>query len=82
MLLDYVKHCKYKQTCATPVLRNGGGGRNDKRLQSHTPDGREICYAFNNKKGCAGKCGRIHVCQVCLDPAHNKLDPAHAKKKA
>lgn len=32
-------------------------------LVSKTPDGREICFAFNSQ-GCAGRCGRLHVCRV------------------
>ena len=32
-----------------------------------TPDGREICYGYNNGT-CPGNCGRVHVCQLCLKP--------------
>lgn len=32
-------------------------------LVSKTPDGRELCYAFN-AQGCNGKCGRVHACRV------------------
>ena len=32
-------------------------------LTSRTPDGRSICFAFNNE-GCDGKCGMAHVCRV------------------
>ena len=32
-------------------------------LVSKTPDGRELCYAFN-AQGCAGRCGRVHACRV------------------
>ena len=32
-----------------------------------TPDGREICYGYNNGS-CPGNCGRVHVCQLCLKP--------------
>ena len=49
--------------------RKGGG----KILHSKTPDGREICYAWNNKdQRCRHKCGRLHVCQICFGqhPAH------------
>jgi len=35
--------------------------------QKKTPDGREICFAYNRAgEGCAGKCGRVHVCTMCL----------------
>ena len=33
-------------------------------LLTHTPDGRQICYAFNSARGCKGNCGRVHVCRV------------------
>ena len=47
-----------------------------KVLHSKTPDGREICYAWNNKdQRCRHKCGRLHVCQVCFGQ-----HPAHACK--
>lgn len=36
---------------------------NGNTLVSKTPDGRELCYAFN-AQGCAGKCGRVHACRV------------------
>ncbi|CAE7362158.1 FCPC, partial [Symbiodinium sp. CCMP2456] len=45
-----------------------GKGKSDpafKGLQLvwRTPEGRDICFAFNNQ-GCDGKCGRLHVCRV------------------
>ena len=39
------------------------GFKGDTALVSQTPDGRDICYAFN-AQGCAGKCGRVHCCRV------------------
>ena len=48
----------------------GKQGRFDKRygfLHSTTPDGRQICYAFQEGK-CKGGCGRVDVCQLCLKP--------------
>ena len=34
-------------------------------LVSRTPDGRELCYAFNIKRGCNNKgCTRVHACRV------------------
>ncbi len=56
----------------------GGKGKKGvgKALHSKTPDGREICYAWNNKdQRCRHKCGRLHVCQVCFGQ-----HPAHACK--
>ena len=55
-------------------LKKGKGkgktGRFDKKygyLHSTTPDGRQICYAFQEGK-CKGNCGRVDVCQLCLKP--------------
>ena len=39
------------------------GKHGDLNLVSQTPDGRDICFAFNSQ-GCNGKCGRVHVCRV------------------
>ena len=34
-------------------------------LVSKTPDGRELCYAYNIKRGCQVKgCQRIHACRI------------------
>ena len=62
-----------------------GGGKNKSRkgrlgadskagfVYSTTPDGRQICYAYNSQNGtCRGNCGRVHVCQFCLSPKHNR----------
>ena len=51
--------------------RPKGKGRNKgpkggTKLQRETPDGRQICFAWNSAKGCNGQCGRVHVCQICL----------------
>ena len=46
----------------------GKGGRFDKRygfLHSQTPDGRQICYAYQEGK-CKGQCGRVDICQLCM----------------
>ena len=40
---------------------------------SKTPDGRELCYAWNNANSrCRFNCGRVHACQICFGshPAH------------
>ena len=58
----------------------GKGGKGSLRLGfpsargfvfSSTPDGRQICYAYNNGT-CKGDCGRVHVCQLCLKPHPRK----------
>ena len=65
------------------------GGRKDhlgNQLTSKTPDGREICYAFNSQ-GCRGRCGRVHVCRVagCYGDhsarEHNKYSGSEPPKK-
>ena len=46
-------------------------GKGSQQLYASTPDGRQLCFAWNNKaEGCAGSCGRVHACRVCLDPGH------------
>ena len=60
----------------------GKQGRYDKRygyLHSTTPDGRQICYAFQEGK-CKGNCGRVDVCQLCLKP--HPLKDCKFKQKA
>ena len=50
------------------------GGRT---IHSHTPDGRAICYSWNNKdQRCRWNCGRVHCCQICFG-SH----PMHACKE-
>ena len=47
------------------------GKKGDQSLHSITPDGRQICYAWNNKKeGCKGGCNIVHACRICLDTSH------------
>ena len=36
---------------------------NGSALVANTPDGRELCFAYN-AQGCKGKCGRVHACRV------------------
>eukprot|EP00439_Symbiodinium_sp_Y106_P034383 s6829_g4.t1 len=48
----------------------GKGKLNGQTLATKTPDGREICFAYN-KQGCAVKdCPRAHVCRIwgCYGP--------------
>jgi hypothetical protein len=45
--------------------KSKGKGKNPSGLQSRTPDGKLICYAYNNT-GCKGSCGMVHVCRLCL----------------
>jgi hypothetical protein len=46
-------------------------------MLTHTPDGRQICFAFNSAAGCREPCqyGRIHMCRRkgCLGP-HSLVD--------
>lgn len=67
----------------------GKGGRFDKRfgyLHSQTPDGRQICYSFQEGK-CKGGCGRVHICQLCMsnhplkDCKHKLKAPKDGDKK-
>ncbi len=59
------------------------GKKGGDSLHSITPDGRQICYARNNKKeGCKGNCQRLHVCRICLDQGHPTYEhPTKEEKK-
>ena len=49
----------------------GKGGKDKTRISGVTPDGRQICFAWNNKEeGCTGGCGRVHCCRKCLSTSH------------
>ena len=39
------------------------GGQSANSLIDRTPDGREVCFAFN-AQGCDGSCGRVRICRV------------------
>ena len=43
--------------------KKGDKSYNGQSLTTHTPDGREICFAYN-AQGCRGNCGRVHCCRV------------------
>mgnify|MGYP007004416050 CR=1 FL=1 len=44
----------------------GGSSKGGKGVSALSPDGREICYAFNSE-GCQAKnCHRIHCCRRCF----------------
>ena len=48
----------------------------NEKLHSHTPDGREICFKWNDPGArCRFQCGRVHCCQKCFGP-----HPAHSCK--
>lgn len=75
-----------------PGPKGGGKGKSRKGklgaesragfVYSTTPDGRQICYAFNSQNGtCRGNCGRVHVCQFCLSPKHNRHSCPQQKGK-
>lgn len=56
--------------------RKGGKGKGGKKGKYHdrTPDGRQICWKWNNpRERCRFACGRLHVCQICFGP-----HPSHA----
>ena len=59
---------------------NKGGERSQtsrRSFMSYTPDGRQICFKYNNKAGCSdSKCDRVHVCQVrgCGEAGHGAVD--------
>ena len=53
-----------------------GKGKDKNGLISRTPDGRSICYAYNNQ-GCSGSCGMVHVCRICMKD--HPMTQHHAK---
>ena len=75
-----------------PGPKGGGKGKSRKGrlgadsragfVYSTTPHGRQVCYAFNSQTNtCRGNCGRVHVCQFCLSPKHNRHDCPQQKGK-
>ena len=62
-----------------------GKGKSKKgvsHLHSTTPDGRQLCFAWNNKQeGCKGGCQRVHACRICLDPSHTTFQHQPEEKK-
>ena len=48
--------------------KGGKGNKNPtgrKAFLSYTPDGRQICFKYNNEAGCSdASCERVHICQV------------------
>eukprot|EP00434_Breviolum_minutum_P013170 symbB.v1.2.011607.t2/scaffold783.1/size170700/1 len=56
--------------------QSGGKDHHGNPLASKTPDGREICYAFNSQ-GCRGRCGRVHVCRADVKQCLKKLALKH-----
>lgn len=55
-----------------PTGKGAGKGRGKNksaRLAAKTPDGRNICFAYNNSaEGCTKRCGMVHVCRKCFGP--------------
>ena len=50
-----------------------GGGKKGLKSKAPGPNGkRKICYSFNNKQGCDGSCGMVHICQICGGEDHGK----------
>jgi hypothetical protein len=64
----------------------GGKGKGQGKslgLKSRTPDGRSICYRFNNpSETCAGKCNMVHVCQLCCGKGHGYTECPKYKELA
>ena len=42
-----------------PRMGEPGSGR--------TATGQQVCFAWNRERGCAGGCGRVHVCERCME---------------
>ena len=63
--------------------KKGKGKSKAGALQGTTPDGRQICFAWNNKgEGCQGQCGRVHCCRICMSPDHPTFEHPEGPKPA
>ena len=63
--------------------RKGRGKKGGRKGTYHsvTPEGRQICYAFNSaSESCDGTCGRVHACQICFGPHGAHQHAAESKK--
>ena len=50
-------------------------GNGKRRLRTTTPDGRPICFAYNNEgENCTGSCGMVHACQICGEEGHPRYE--------
>ena len=53
--------------------KKGKGKGKGPRTSFATPDGRQICFSYNNQgQECDGSCGRVHCCQICFSVEHGK----------
>ena len=60
--------------------KSKGGNSQDGAWHSTTPDGRQICYKFNNpQERCRGPCSRVHCCRKCLGSHPQHLFPTPTK---
>ena len=60
----------------------GKGKKGGQQLHSVTPDGRQLCFAWNNRQeGCKGGCQRVHACRICMDPSHTTFQHPPEEKK-
>ena len=58
-------------------------GKGKGALHSVTPEGRQICYAYNSQwERCDGTCGRLHVCQACFGSHPLHMHSSELKKTA
>ena len=55
-------------------------GKGSGKKRSRTEDGRQICFAHNKGEQCDGKCGRVHICQICGED-HPLLEHHELKKR-
>lgn len=57
-------------------------GKSASGLHHRTPDGRQICYAWNSAgQRCRYDCGRVHCCQRCLGKHPLHACPEEKKSK-
>ena len=62
--------------------KKGKGRSRSGSLQGSTPDGRQLCFAWNNpQEGCKGGRGRVHACRICMDPGHPTFEHPQEPKQ-
>ena len=58
------------------------GKKGGKQLNDRTPDGRQICWKWNNpRERCRFNSGRLHVCQIASGPIRCMPAMAVARRK-
>lgn len=58
-------------------------GKKGAGWRSVTPEGRQICFAYNSQwEKCPGNCNRAHCCQICFGSRPMHMHGSETKKAA